>query len=155
MSLKIPSGEKLRFLIAGGFNTLFGLADTMACTWLLLHLRPEQPKLMTSAAVIVSTVINISVSFITYKLFVFRTRGNALKEYLRSLLVYLPNLVISAVLIAPITALFLHIQLTHQYAPYVAQAILVAGSVIFSFLGHKHITFRKGSTPPAVGAIES
>ena len=152
--MRIPTGEKLRFLIAGAFNTLFGMASTFACTWLFLHFRPDQPKLMASAATVVSTVLNITVSFFSYKLFVFRTHGNAVPEYLRSLLVYLPNIVISVVLVAPLTGFFLHLQSTHAYAPYAAQACIVLGSIIFSFLGHKHFTFRKKNPPPAIGVVE-
>ncbi|MBS1815615.1 MAG: GtrA family protein [Acidobacteria bacterium] len=152
--MRIPAGEKLRFLIAGAFNTLFGMADTFACTWLFLYLRPGQPKLMTSAATVVSTVLNITVSFFSYKFFVFRTRGNAIPEYLRSLLVYLPNIAISVLLVVPLTGFFLHLQSTHAYAPYVAQACIVVGSIIFSFLGHKHFTFRKREPPPAIGVAE-
>lgn len=143
--MRIPTGDKLRFLMAGGFNTLFGICDTFFWTWLLLRFHPDQVKLMASIAVVISTIINITVSFITYKVFVFRSKGNAVQEYLRSLLVYLPSMAISAVLIAPLTGLFQRIPSTAKFAPYAAQACIVAGSIIFSFLGHKYFTFKKGS----------
>lgn len=152
--MRLPTGDKLRFLIAGAGNTLFGVADTFFCTWLLLHIRPGQPKLMATIAIVVSTIINITVSFFSYKLFVFRSKGKALPEYLRSLLVYLPSMAISAVLAAPLTGMFQHIAATAKFAPYAAQACIVAGSVVFSFIGHKYFTFKKGGAAPAVGAVE-
>lgn len=152
--MRIPSGDKLRFLVAGAGNTLFGIADTFFWTWFFLYLRPGQPGLMASAATIVSTVINITVSFSSYKLFVFKSKGNVLHEYLRSLLVYLPSIALSAVLVAPLTTMFRHIAATSRLAPYAAQACIVAGSIVFSFVGHKYFTFKKNEAPPAVGAAD-
>ncbi len=102
---------------------------------------------MASAAVVASTFINITVSFFGYKLFVFRSTGNTLHEYLRSFLVYLPTMAISAVAIAPLTLLFLHISRVRTWAPYIAGAILQAITVIVSFFGHKRITFQQKGLP--------
>ena len=144
---RIPKGEALRFLIAGAGNTLFGIADTFFFTWVCVHLLPAHLALATSAATLLSTVVNITVSFLTYKRFVFRTEGNYLREYSRSLLIYLPSLLISMVAVAPLAAVLAHWLPRPGSAPYVAQACIVAVAVVPQFLGHKNITFRK-QVPP-------
>lgn len=143
----IPPGQLLRYLLVGAWNTLFGYSCFFAFTRIFIHLVPGQPSLMASAAVVASTFINITVSFFGYKLFVFRSTGNTLHEYLRSFLVYLPTMAISAVAIAPLTLLFLHISRVRTWAPYIAGAILQAITVIVSFFGHKRITFQQKGLP--------
>jgi putative flippase GtrA len=143
----IPPGQLLRYLAVGVWNTLFGYACFFVFTRLFLHLVPGQPSLMASAAVVASTFINITVSFFGYKLFVFRSSGNWVHEYLRSFIVYLPTMAISAVAIAPLTALLGHVDRVHAWAPYIAGAILQGATVIVSFFGHKRITFQQKGTP--------
>lgn len=147
LAQRIPTGEALRFLIAGASNTLFGVADTFALTWLFVHARPDHSAAMTSAAAFVSTCINITVSFLTYKWFVFRTKGNYLREYSRSFLVYVPSLLLSTFAVGPLAALLAHWLPRPALAPYVAQACIIAVAIVPQFLGHKNITFRKKLDP--------
>jgi len=51
-----------------------------------LHFLPAQPALTASIAFVFATVINVNSPFLGYKWFVFRTQGNYLREYRRSLL---------------------------------------------------------------------
>lgn len=145
MSLRdhIPAGEALRFLVAGACNTLFGIADTFFFTWLLIRLNPAHPAVMTSAATLVSTMLNITVSFFSYKWFVFRSKGNSLGEYGRSMLVYLPSLLVSMTAVGPLAAVLAHWLPRPRLAPYAAQACIVAVAIVPQFLGHKKFTFRK------------
>ena len=145
MSLKDRqiAGEGARFLVAGAGNTLFGIADTFFCTWVLVRALPAHPALMSMLATLLSTVVNISVSFLTYKYFVFRSRGNTLAEYGRSLLIYLPSLALSMLAVGPLAIMFAHWLPRPQLAPYAAQACIVAVAILPQFLGHKHFTFRK------------
>lgn len=135
--------EGLRFIVAGAFNTAFGIADTFLWTWLLVHVVPSRPAIMTAAATLVSTVINITVSFLSYKWFVFRSTGNYLGEYSRSMLVYLPSLLFSMATVAPLTVLLALRLPKSQWAPYIAQACIVALAVVPQFMGHKWFTFRR------------
>jgi putative flippase GtrA len=140
----IPSGQVIRYLAVGAWNTLFGYGCFFLFAHLFLHLMPSQPSIAASVASVVATAVNITVSFVGYKLFVFRTKGNFLREYARSFLVYLPSLLLSAVAIAPLTALLRRVFASHaQQAPYIAGAILAFVTVVFSFFGHKHISFRE------------
>jgi putative flippase GtrA len=146
----IPSGQVVRYLLVGAWNTLFGYGCFFLFAHLFLHLMPSQPSLAASVASVVATLTNITVSFIGYKLFVFKTKGNFLSEYARSFLVYLPTLVISAVAIAPLTAILRRTLPTHaMQAPYIAGALLAFFTVVISFFGHKHISFRDRPEAPS------
>jgi putative flippase GtrA len=101
------------------------------------------------AAGLLGTVVCITVSFLGYKLLVFRTRGNFLKEYLRCYVVYgtstLVNLVLLPVLVA---VLNLYVE-PRVYSPYIAGAILTVGTVVASFIGHQQYTFAHRPSPGA------
>ncbi len=135
-------GQLLRYLVVGAWNTLFGYGCFFLLVRLLLRLLPAQPALTASIATVLATVTNVSVSFLGYKWFVFRTQGNYLREYRRSMLVYLPTIALSAVAIAPLTSLLRLAPHLKTQAPYVAGAALACFNVIASFFGHKHISFK-------------
>jgi putative flippase GtrA len=142
----IPPGQFLRYITVGVWNTIFGYLCFMFFTWFSIHLFPAKPATMASVAYVISAFVNITVSFLGYKLFVFRTKGNYLLEYLRSFSVYLPTIAISAAAIAPLTVLLRRTTPFPQEAPYVAGAVLMVITVVLSFLGHRHISFRQKST---------
>jgi putative flippase GtrA len=145
----IPPDQIMRYLLVGAWNTLFGYGCFFLFAKLFLHLMPSQPSIAASVATIVATVTNITVSFIGYKVFVFKTKGNFLHEYARSFLVYLPSLLFNAAAIAPLTVLLRRTLPTHaQQAPYVAGAILACVTVVISFFGHKHISFQARTVAP-------
>lgn len=135
--------QPLRFLVAGGFNTLFGIADTLLIAKLFLHLNPAQPKLMGTVAMGVASMINIAFSFLSYKWFVFRTKGNYLQEYLRSLTIYLPSLALNTLAVAPLSALLRRWTGQERASVYEAMAIILTFTIIFSFFGHKHVSFKQ------------
>lgn len=134
----IPPGQFLRYLLVGGWNTLFGYSTYALFTALLMP-RVSFGYLYAS---VFSSLINITVAYLGYKFFVFRTHGNYLKEWLRCLLVYgsgmLPGLVLLPLLVEGLHYGF-HLQ---RSAPYVGGALLMGAGVIYSFFGHKHFTFR-------------
>ncbi len=138
----LPPDQLLRYLIVGAWNTLFGYTCFFLLVRLFLRILPVSPSLTASIAVVAGTVINVTVSFLGYKWFVFRTSGNYWREYKRSMIVYLPGLVINAVLVAPVTAGLREIPLFREQAPYIAGALLIGFTFIFSFFGHKHISFK-------------
>lgn len=131
----------LRYLLVGAWNTLFGYGCFSFMVWLFLRLLPTPPSLTTSIAFIVSKIINVAVSFLGYKWFVFQTQGNYWREYRRSMIVYLPSLIVNAVLIAPITAALRLLPIKAE-APYIAGALLIGFTVITGFFGHKHYSFK-------------
>jgi len=148
------SHRGIRYLIAGACNTLFGLCNALAMTRLFVVLEPSQPKLMGSAAMLCASFLSIAFSFLTYKWFVFKTRGNYVREYLKSLLVYLPSIAINTLAVAPLS-----VALNFVNAPienltriaggsvYLATVLLVGTTFILSFFGHKHFSFRNTGNP--------
>lgn len=68
--------EKLRFLLVGGYNTVFSYLLYILFLYLLNNDSPQ-------IALILSFLISSLNSYLTQKFFVFNTRGHYLKEYLR------------------------------------------------------------------------
>jgi putative flippase GtrA len=94
-------------------------------------------------------VLNITVSFLGYKWFVFRTRGNYLKEWARCLIVYSGSIALGLALLPPTVFVVGHLTGNPRAAPYIAGALLLGVQVILSFLGHKTFSFKDGSVPPS------
>jgi len=140
-----PPGQVVRYLLVGVWNTLFGYGLYALLTYLLTPLIPYAYM----AAGLLGTAVCITVSFLGYKLLVFRSRGNFLKEYLRCYVVYgtstLVNLALLPVLVA---VLNLYVE-PPVYAPYIAGAILTVGTVVASFIGHQQYTFAHKPSPGA------
>ena len=84
-----PRGQFIRYLCVGIFNTLFGYTSFVLVLGLLNRAVPAKYLSLTVIlASIVSTPLNITVAYFGYKLFVFRTKGNHLVEWLRCFAVY-------------------------------------------------------------------
>ena len=124
-------------------------------------------------ASVLATPLNITVAYFGYKFLVFRTHGNYLREWLKCFAVYgsamVPGLLalsaltrllqsvfhrhaasLHAALAATEThfhghpiALLQHIATGKSMAGYVAGAIVIGFSTIYSFIGHKKVTFRE------------
>ncbi len=149
----IPPGQFVRYLCVGVFNTLFGYT-TFAVINYLLHRRGV--PLSYIFASVIANLINITVAFFGYKFFVFRTRGNYLTEWLKAMAVYwsgfLPGIILLPVIvrvlnwIMPVQLHLLHhVYMRKDIAPYIANALLMGFGVIYSFIGHKKVTFRQKS----------
>jgi putative flippase GtrA len=129
----------IRYLLVGGFNTAFGYSLFALLNWSFTSLGSYSYMY----AAVLSNLIAITVAFLGYKWFVFKTRGNYLREWVRCLGVYGSSVAIGLVgLPILVTILRSHLQRPAQ-APYLAAAILTVITVIFSFLGHKNISFQK------------
>jgi len=119
-----------RFLVVGLFNTAFGLATFPALYWLFQPMGVSYLWLMTAAQ-----VINVTFSFVTNKLLVFRTKGGVRAEYAKfasyHLLVYLGSLVILPTLVERV-----------GLTPVVAQTSYALVVIATSYLWHSQITFR-------------
>ena len=123
-------------------------------------------------ASILATPLNITVAYFCYKFLVFRTKGNYLGEWLKCFAVYGTGMIPGLVALSAITrflqslihrhAASLHVFLStveghlsghplaflqhmatgKAMAGYIAGAIVVGVSTIYSFVGHKKVTFR-------------
>lgn len=123
-------GEKVRYLIVGIWNTAFSYLSFAALYFLF------SPKLHYLVLLAISNVLSITNAYACYKIFVFKTRGNYLREYFRFYVVYGVALCMNYVVL-PICVELLHM------SPLIAQALLTAFTVASSYLGHKHFSFRR------------
>jgi len=79
-----PAGQFFSYLAVGVFNTLFGYCTYVLCFALFSRIiSANHPSLLAPLAAIVSTPLNITVAYFGYKIFVFKTRGNYLREWLK------------------------------------------------------------------------
>jgi putative flippase GtrA len=120
--------KKTSFIIVGSINTLFGYFFSI----ILYNIFYQHISLIMILAI--GNFITISQAFITYKLFVFKTKNNWFSEYFRSYLVY----GFSALLGNVITIIFFNIFL---FPFWVAQGISIIFCALFSFFGHLYFTF--------------
>jgi putative flippase GtrA len=134
----IPPGQFLRYLLVGGWNTLFAYGAYAGLTALLM------PRLRFGYIIAqgVAALLNITVAYLGYKFFVFKTKGNYLREWLRCMAVYGVGAIPSLILL-PLVVQALHygLHLGHS-APYVAGALLTGLSVFYSFVGHRKFSIR-------------
>jgi putative flippase GtrA len=168
-----PPGQFVRYLCVGAFNTLFGYLSFATILTLLNGVLPQRFVYLTVVvASVLSTPINITVAYFGYKIFVFKTRGNYLMEWLKAFAVYgtsmIPGLIVLSaltrllesiihrhanslhrLLTAVETHLGTHSAATLQHlatgkamAGYIAGAIVIGFSTIYSFIGHKKVTFK-------------
>jgi putative flippase GtrA len=136
----IPPGQFLRYLLVGGWNTVFGYTCFFLLNRWLSTVITAYPYIVAGLA---SSLINITVAFLGYKWFVFRTRGNYLREWLRTLTIYSGSVLFSTLALAPVVGLIRHTTRHQAEAPYIAAAILAVFTVLGSFFGHRHFSFRK------------
>lgn len=126
----INASEKLRFLIVGGYNTLFGYL-AFALAYVLFG-----AQIHYTILVILVHFIALTNSFITQRFFVFKSRGPWFAEFMRFQVSYLALLPVGLGLLA----------LLHDYAGLpvlLAQAYALVIMVVISYLSGRHFTFRK------------
>jgi len=124
-----PHEEKLRFLVVGGWNTAFGYG----MLWILdslLHARLHYTLILT-----LNWVIGVTQNLFTFKLLVFRTKGNWLKEYLRSYVVYAGSFVLNLAIVSLIMEVW-------RPRLVIAQLPALVVVTVISYLGHKYFTYR-------------
>jgi len=138
MSSHIPRGQFGRYLLVGVLNTLFGYGAYAALT---AALTPFVSHSYIPASIIAAP-LNITVSYLAYKRFVFKTHGNYLREWTRCLMVYGSAMILGIVLLPPVVFLVRLVSGLDRPAPYIAGALLMGFNVIYSFLGHKNFSFR-------------
>jgi putative flippase GtrA len=139
----VPTGEVIRFLLVGGFNTVFSLALYNLFVLLVRHLFHNE-ILIADTAQCLSMPIAITVAFLGYKWFVFRTQGNYLKEWLRCFAVYGVGFPMSILAVLPAaTAAFLAFALTRHYAANLAGIVNSLVIACYSYFAHKKFSFKR------------
>jgi putative flippase GtrA len=148
MRRMLPSGEVIRFLMVGVFNTGFSLGVYSLCVLLFGRAFPHVTKpILADIASIVSQPICITVAFLCYKHFVFRTKGNYLKEWLRCFAVYSVAIVGSLAILPAATKFFLLFASLREHwpnaAPILAGFVNSAIIACYSYFGHKKFSFKR------------
>ena len=133
----VPLGQAARYLLVGAWNTLFGYLLYAGLTYLLTGRIP----CAYLAAALLGNVIAVTVAFLGYKWFVFRTRGNYLREYLRCWTVYGVSTVVGLAALPLVVVGLTWSVGPHAWIPYLAGGLLTGVTVIISFLGHKNFSF--------------
>lgn len=126
-------GEKLRFLFVGVWNTVF----SMAVLWLLDHfIHYDMSSWVQKEGILAAAwVIGVTQNFLTFKLLVFRTEGNWLREYGRMYVTYLATFVVQSVFVQALSAWF-------GLSVFWASVPTLVVVTIMSYFGHKYFTFR-------------
>jgi putative flippase GtrA len=126
--------EQIRYLITGGWNTLFGYLSFAG-----LHLLFEH-RLHYIPLLVISYIISITNAYLCYKFFVFKTKGNFWLEYFRFYVVYGASFLINIALLPLFVEVF-------KANLLISQAIITMFTVIISYAGHKYFSFRKSHKP--------
>ena len=129
------SGQPVRFLIVGGWNSVFGLA-AFAGLWHVT--RPI--ALHYSLVMAIATVLAVTNAFACYRLFVFPSSAPLLHEYLRFWASY------AFIIGVQFVALSLCVSVL-GLQPVLSQALVMAVSLVVSFFTHQRFTFRQPAAP--------
>jgi len=132
-SLDLFSAPRLRFiryLLVGGWNTLFGLAVYAGLYYWLGN------RVHYLVLAIPANILAITNAFICYKLIVFRTRGNILREYFRCYIVY------GGMMLAGAAALLLLVEWLGM-SPVAANCVSTVVLTFVSYLSHRNFSFKR------------
>ena len=128
--IQMLNQKNIRYLLVGGINTIVGYSIGIAIYKALAS------NLGIIWVGILSNIISITVSFLTYKIFVFRTKGMWVLEYVKSYLIYGGTAVIS------IFFLWFFVE-KMNISIWLSQALVIVVTVIISYLGHSRFTFSR------------
>lgn len=126
--------EKFRFLLVGGFNTVFGFA-----VFSVLEITLGS-KISYFGSLYGAHIISSTLAFILYRTVVFPVTGPWLRDYYRFQLVYVVPLLVNTFLL-PFFVALIHLDVL------VAQAVTTVILTIVSYVGHKYFSFRR----PTIG----
>lgn len=136
--------QKIRFLLVGGFNT----ATSFILYYIILYLTAGKEQV----SLLLMNLINVNISIATMRYYVFQSRGNFKKEYMKALSSYAVLYLINMGLLVLFVKL-VHIQeilspesLLSEIPNLnkaVAQLCCIIIITIITFFTHKYYSFRK------------
>jgi putative flippase GtrA len=128
--LRLWREEKLRFLIVGGWNTVFGYA----CFALAYYFVGAYVHYLVIGAF--AHVTAVTQSFTTQRLLVFHARGACLPQYIRFHVSHLGIFAAGMIMLPALVELC-------GLSPPIAQGVWLVIAVISSYLIHKFYSFRQ------------
>lgn len=128
--LSLTHSEQLRYLLVGGVNTVVGYLIGVGTYELLF----EHSNIWVVG--FAANIMAITFSFVMYKLLVFKTTGNWLREYISCYVVY------GAMAMVGVVLLWLFAEKL-DLSIWIAQGLVIGCTVSLSYIGHKKFTFKK------------
>jgi len=123
---KIP--EKIRFLLVGGFNTVFAYAF-----YAFLFAVCGLPYLFS---LLIQWFVTVNLSILTMRYYVFQSKGDVFAEFMKAWSVYI------FLFFANVIGLSFLIEIC-KINPLLAQGIYLTFSTILTYILHKYFSFRK------------
>ena len=131
--LYIKHAQKLHYLLIGGWNTVFGYGVFIA-----LYYGTARFNIHYVVVLVLSQVINVTSAYFLYKRFVFKTKGNLIREYCRFCTFYWLSFAANLILLpASVELLGLN--------PVISQGLLIVVTAVTSYLWHANYTFNPAS----------
>ena len=136
-----PLPEKLRYLLVGGFNTVFAYSLLNLLDWCFGKVNVAagwnfSPEVIANAALIVQNLLTINISVFTMRYYVFQSQEKKKKEFAKAWSVYVFIYLINAPILTLLMVVF-------GLKTWAAQAIYLIFSTIITFILHKYYSFRK------------
>lgn len=129
--MRHASGRRpVRYLLAAGFNTAFGLAIYPALLWTLPWLRVHY-----MIGLLIAQAVSLWFAYASYKLGVFQTRGDYAREITAFLSFYGVNYAANWIAL-PALVEFGHIP------PIIAQLMFSVVIMVSSYFWHSKVTFK-------------
>lgn len=122
--------EKLRFLIVGASNTVFGYAAFAGAYFLLRN------RLHYLAILVLAHFLSVLYAFIGHKFLTFKAKGHLFADFLRFNLTYLSALALG------LAGLPFLVEVCRIH-PLVSQAMLITVNTIGTYVLHKRLSFRR------------
>jgi putative flippase GtrA len=122
--------RRIRYVIVGGWNTVFGYAAFAGLT-LSLHQRLHYVVIL-----LIGHIVTVSQGFVLHRSVVYRVTGHLFRDFSRFQMMYAGALAANAALL---------VALVHSaHLPVLlAQALIVTALPLVTYFGHKHFTFRR------------
>jgi putative flippase GtrA len=120
--------KKMRYLAVGIWNTIFPYI-VFAFIYYITN-----GKLHYVIILVLCQVIGLTNAYVCYKFFVFKTKGNVVREYLRFYVVYGTTFIINLVLIGLFVEVF-------GLNPVLSQGVIAVAIVVIAYLGHNRFSF--------------
>jgi len=132
----LVNGKQIRFVVAGGVNTLFGLATYPLLLWASSTLHTHY-----MLGLVIAQALSLCFAFTIYKFTVFRTRHGSMGEFSRFLPFYLVNYAVNWLALPLIVGVA-------RIDPIIAQVAFSIILVFGSYFWHSRITFRTSKGNP-------
>ncbi|MBN1104988.1 MAG: GtrA family protein [Deltaproteobacteria bacterium] len=132
--------RKLRFVLVGVWNTVFGYCVFLLLDSLFLHILSSR-RLSYMIAMLLSYIVSVLNAFALHKFFTFRSRVRGLAvlgELARFSSTYLSVLFLSLVLLPALVEIL-------GLSTRVAGAVVILVCTVTSYLGHSRFSFRNTS----------